>query len=158
MLWRGASSVPLDGSKQRGRESPFMRYNFKLFVAMLFALIPGIVSAGIRMSSRPRCPVRATLPANSRLPSATRTQAGTITQTGGKSSLSKERCSGPASSTTPMCKSNPLRGRWPAFAFPRQQNRSASVPETRSMVMVARRSSWTFHSDLWTPGIGGLSE
>jgi len=46
VLWRGASSVPLDGSKQRGRESPFMRYNFKLFVAMLFALIPGIVSAG----------------------------------------------------------------------------------------------------------------
>ena len=101
VLWRGASSVPLDGSKRSGRESPFMRYNFMLFVAMLFALIPGIVSAGIRMSSRPRCPVRATLPANSRLPSATRTQAGTITQTGGKSSLSKERCWGPASSIPP---------------------------------------------------------
>ena len=45
-LRRGASIVLLDGSKRRGRGSPSKRYNFKLFVAMLLALIPGIVSAG----------------------------------------------------------------------------------------------------------------
>ena len=148
VLWRGASSVPLDGSKQRGRESPFMRYNFKLFVAMLFALIPGIVSAGTTdvIKAKVSCQSDSTCQFTVTLSHA---DIGWDHYADRWEVLSLEgEVLGTRILYPPMWTSSPLRGRWPAFAFPRQQNRSAFVLETRSMVMVARRSSWTFHSEL----------